>query len=219
MSIFPNVPNVPGVPPLLRNPNAIFSTVTLLAADVSFLLGLFLGPQWGLFRTSGEVVVAADSVVSFDFKQDWTVSNYPVEPNAFASYDKVELPFTVRLRFSSGGSEFDRRALINSIDNIAGTLELFDAVTPERVYPSVNVMHFDYDRTAVKGVGLLIIDVWCIEVRVAQDAAFTSSGTGQSSTAQISGINTKSPSGASPVSGGTVQPSEFTGSTADLVVH
>lgn len=218
MSIFPNVPNVPGVPPLLRNPNAIFSTVALLAADVSFLLGLFAGPQWGLFNSGGDLVVTADSVTSFDFKKDWTVSNYPVEPNAFASYDKVETPFNVRIRFASGGSEFDRRALINSIERIAASLELFNAVTPEKVYTSVNVMHFDYDRTAVKGVGLLVIDVWCIQVRVAQDAAFTSSGTGTpSSTAQLSGINTKSPSGASPISSGTVQPKDA--SLADLTVH
>lgn len=208
---FPNVPNFPGVPALPRSPNAIASTIHLLVADASFIFGLFFGPQWGIFRSGGDPVVVADSTVSFDFKQDWSISNYPVEPNSFASYDKVQRPFDVRLRMSAGGSEADRRALINSIDAIAGTIELFDVVTPEKVYRSVNVTHYSYDRTAIKGAGLIVIDIWLLQIRVASDAAFTSSTT---STTGVPGAqtlsNTKAPNGASPVSGGTVQPSEIT---------
>lgn len=198
MPIFPDVPNVPGVPSLARDPAAVVIPFVLLTADAFGLIG-FLGafPRWGLFR-NGVPVVVADNVLSFDFKKDWTVSNYPLEKGAFESYDKVELPFDVRLQFSSGGSEFERQALIDSIAAIAGTLDLFDAATPEEVYPSVNVMHYDYRRTSSKGVGLVIVDVWCVQVRSTATAAFTSSA--QSLT------STKSPSGSDATDGGTVQP-------------
>ena len=182
----PDVPKVPGVPPLASYlPNAI----SLLARD---LVPQFIGGApalWGLFK-DGVPVVAAENVASFDYRQSSTISDYPLEKGAFESYDKVATPFDVRLRFSAGGSEFARQALLDSVAAIQKTLDLFDAVTPEEIYESVNVVHYDYRRTSQNGVGLIVVDVWCLEVRETATAAFS---------------NTKTPSGASTVSGGTVR--------------
>jgi hypothetical protein len=194
MSIFPNVPNVPGVPPLLRNPNLGSAAISLLVNQaIRFLVAPF-SAQWGIYR-DGLPVVIADSVVSFGYKQDWTIADYPVEEGAFESYDKVETPFGIRVRFASGGSTANRQELINSIEAIAGDLELYDVVTPEQVYTSVNITHYDYHRDAKSGVGLLLLDVWLIEVRV---------------TAQASFANTKSPTAAGTTNGGTVNPTSAT---------
>lgn len=213
---FPDVPIALGVPAIPRDPNAVAAVVQLLVVDVLSALGLFAGPQWGIFREDGTAVVVADSVATFDFKQDWTVSTFPVEPNAFASYDKVQLPCDIRIQFSSGGSEAERRALINSVAAIAGTLELFTVVTPEKIYASMNVTHYDYRRAATQGVGLLVVDVWCTQVRVGQDAAFTNSQSPGGTTTPVFS-DTKTPGGASPVSGGTVQasPLALSSSTVD----
>jgi hypothetical protein len=64
-------------------------------------------------------------------------------------------------------------------------------VTPEQVYSSVNITHYDYRRTSTNGVGLLTVDVWGTQVRVTGDAAFS---------------QTQAPSGADPVNGGVVSP-------------
>lgn len=216
MSLFPVVPIAPGVPPLLRDPNAVIpAALTLLVADALTILGGFGQAQWGLFKNSVPVIVS-DNVVSFDFKREWTVSDYPLEQGAFESYDKVAVPFDVRLRFSMGGSDADRQAFLDSIDAAANTLDLFDAVMPEKVYPSVNVTHYDYRRTATNGLGLLVVDAWCIQVRVTAQAAFTSAqqnnGTGVTSQNSMVGTgafqagNTQSPSGADPIGIGNVQP-------------
>lgn len=194
----PNVPRVPGVPPLLSYASGAISLLANQALQT--LAGLAL-PQWGLFK-DGVPVVAADTVTSFDLKRSWAVADYPLEPGSsptpggtqqplgFESYDKVALPFEVKLRFAAGGSEIDRQALIDSVEAIAGTLTLFDAASPEAVYQNVNVTHYDYRRTSINGVGIVVIDVWCVEVRVSAQSAFPS---------------TKAPSGASAVNGGTVQ--------------
>ena len=184
----PQVPNVPGVPSL--SSYSAPTAITLLVADAINLLAGFGPPQWGLFLPGSSVpVVTADSVISFDYKRDWAISDYPVEQGAFESYDKVQTPFTTRLRFSAGGSASNRQVLLDSIEAIADTLTLFDAATPEAVYESVNVNHVDYRRTAMNGVGLLSVDVWCTEIRVTGTSEFS---------------NTRSPSGSSPVSGGVV---------------
>lgn len=186
---YPNVPNVPGVPPLPRNPLAAASSLALLVADT---FGFFISsgaPQWGIFQDS-VAVVAADSVVSFDFKQDWSIADYPVEQGAFETYDKVETPFGVRIRFATGGSDDRRQAFLDSIAAIAGDFELYDVVTPEVVYTSVNISHYDYHRRANQGNGLITVDVWLTEIRETAVTAFS---------------NTKRPSGAEGQNGGTVQ--------------
>jgi hypothetical protein len=184
-----NVPNVPGVPPLS---SFATSTISLLAADAVTLLGGLLAPQWGIFL-SGVPVIVADSVVALDFKQEWTISNYPVEMGAFESYDKVQTPFEARVRFSAGGSAANRQALLNSIAAIAGDLNLYDVVTPEVIYQSVNVGHYDYHREAARGLGLMVVDVWLIQVRVSATQTFT-----------------QSPSSSNPQAVGQVQPQAAT---------
>lgn len=171
---FPNVPNVPGVPPLPRSPGTVEAALTLLANDVLGLFGLSLDPEWGIFQ-NGIPVVIANSVVSMGFRKDWTVANYPLEKGAFESYDKVELPFETRLRFTSDGSETDRIALLDSIETIAGTVDIYDVVTPERIYTSVNIVSYDYQREASRGLGLMIVDIIAMEVRIEATSNFTKS--------------------------------------------
>src|SRR5258708_5580656 len=144
----PFIPFAPGVPPLTSY--APLTSVTLLVADaLSFLASLF-GPPWGIFL-NGFPIISADSVVTLDYKQEWTVSDYPVEQGAFETYDKVEMPFETRIRFSAGGSEFNRFNLLQSIAAIADSVTLLDVVTPEQVYNSVTISHYDYRRTAQNG--------------------------------------------------------------------
>lgn len=182
----PAVPFLPGVPSLSSYSAAV--NIVLLTADAISLLSSLFGPQWGIFQ-NGAPVVVADSVVSLDFKQEYTISDYPLEQGAFESYDRVLLPFEARIRFAAGGSIVDRVNLITSLQAISTGVQLFDVVTPEAIYQSVSVHHFDYKRTA-DAAGLLQIDVWLTQVRITTSTQFTS---------------TQSPSGASPVGGGSAQ--------------
>ena len=202
-----------GVPALL---DAVINEVVLLTADLLFP-GQVREQQWGLFLNGGPVVVS-DNVISFEFKQDYRLSNYNQEEGAFETYNKVQLPYDVRLRFSTGGSAADRQQMIDSVDAIIASLDLYDAVTPERVYTSVNPVHQDYRRTARDGVGLLTIDVYCQQVRVTATPQFANStptgatGGADTTTTNISVIpgsqinNPQSPSASPQVSSGTVQP-------------
>jgi hypothetical protein len=176
----PNVPNVPGVPPLSSFATGV---VSLLVADAIALLGGLIVPSWGIFL-NGIPVIEADSVVSLDYRQEWSISNYPVEKGAFESYDKVQTPFETRVRFASGGSQANRQALLDSIAAIAGDLNLYDVVTPEAIYQSVNVQRYSYDRAAAR-VGLMAVDVWVVQVRVSATQTFTQSAS--SSNAQATG--------------------------------
>ena len=177
-----------GLPGLPSSVN-VLSDVALLVSDAINLLGLGT-PQWGLFR-DGFPVVVADNVVAFDFREDYRISKAPLEGGAFTSYNKVQIPFGIVLRFSAGGSLANRQALLESIDAIIGSLDLFDAVTPERTYASVNPTHRDYHRSAESGQGLLVVDLHCELVNQSIESEFG---------------NTQSPTAAGQNDNGQVQP-------------
>jgi hypothetical protein len=176
------------------------AALTLLTSDTFQYFGSVFSTQWGIFE-NGIPVVAADTVASIEYRQEWAVADFPVEGGGFESYDKVYIPFDVRFRFAAGGSESNRTALLASIAAIAGNLVLYDASSPEATYLNCNVKHYDYRRTSINGVGLIIVDVWLTEVRIV--------GSTTSDTIAPSGVAigaTAAPGGAAPISGGSIQP-------------
>jgi hypothetical protein len=185
MATFPGLPALPSSVSLL-------SDIVLLTSDALGLLTGFAASPWGIFL-DGQSVVQADNVVSVTYNQDWTIADFPIEDGGFESYDKVDTPFSARVRFSSGGSQSNRQALFDSIAAIAGDLNLYDVVTPEVTYSSCNIQGYSVSRTATNGVGLIIIEVKLLEVRVDATTTFT---------------NTKSPTSQAQTNDGTVQSSD-----------
>lgn len=167
-ALYPLVPNAPGVPAVLRNAARVADTATLGYLGLSDAMDMLIGadsPQWGIFTGSGAAVAIADSVVSLDYRNGSRVSDYPVEQGAFASYNKVADPYSVRVRLVRGGTEQDRSDFIAAIEAAAATLDLFEVRTPEMVYPSANIDGFDYRRETVSGAGKIIAEVRLREIR------------------------------------------------------
>lgn len=148
--------------------------------------------DWGIYDAkTGEKVIDPDSIISIDYRREWTLADYQIEGGGFETYDKVARPFDVRVRVAKGGNESDRGDFMVAVEKMAGSLTLCNVVTPEVTYLSVNVASIANSRTASAGVGLITYDLELREVRV---------------TAQASFINVGSQGAADPQSGGTVQP-------------
>lgn len=196
-----NVPDVDGVPAVLFAIGASAGIALATADTVPFpLIG---ASPWGLYQ-GGEQVIQADTVLGVEYKEDWVIADYPIERGGFESYNKVATPFDLRLIFAAGGTEVNRTELLASIEAIIDDLNLYEVVTPEATYPNVNVIHYDYRRTTTAGLGMLVVSLYCQEVRQAasgSDAPSDPSATGSTG-------DTAAASGADQVNGGTVQPSE-----------
>jgi hypothetical protein len=162
-------------------------------------------PTWGVFQ-DGELIIEPDTISVFEFRQEFNVSDYPVEEGGFASYNKVQLPYDVRVSLIKGGSIDDRAEFLVSIDEIIGKLDLYDVQTPEQVYSELNFTHRNFRRTNENGVGLLLVELWAVEIRETGESAFSSqqSGTSGSSTSQT-GSQTKGSSGAKSKDDGAVK--------------
>lgn len=190
MTFLVNVPDVPGVPAVSFAPGSDILP-TLLTGDLVTQFSAVFGPQWGIFL-NGQSVITAESVTGFEFRNDWTISDYPVEGGVFETYDKVLLPFLAKVRFASGSSTQARSDLLTAIAVAAASFDIYDVVTPEFTYIGCNISHYDYRREAQKGLGLIVVDVWLSQVIV-------------QNTGGLSAGNVQNPSSADPQNQGNVQ--------------
>jgi hypothetical protein len=153
---FPNVPNLPGVPQLARaalpNENTVLVTAGGLA--LSSLFGLIsTSSQWGIFNAAtGAAVFVPDSILEFEHHPRWRISDFPIQgtgatPTAFASYNKVKLPFDCRVRMSKGSTLADRANFLTALDAAANTLDLYNIMTPEYSYQNCNIEYYDVVRS------------------------------------------------------------------------
>jgi len=226
MSIqFPNVPSLPGVPNLLRNP-AIAKADSLLSgginvafpmqADAPGLPADAAQEAWGIYA-NGQPAIVPDTIVGTDFRAESRVSDYPIEEGAFGSYNKVQQPFDFMFTMSYAGNAKERKEFLNKLEALLkDTATLYSAVTPERSWDNITIERYDYRRDARAGVQMLTVQVLAREVRVVKGDSYTQpSGqdTGQATqqTQQNTGTqplapeNTKSPDASDLKNQGNVQ--------------
>ncbi len=207
---FPDVPNVPGVPPLVRSGVA---EVLALSGGLAKLdaLGLptnFLNPVWGLFDQSGNSVLTYQTLESMTYHNSTRTSEFPIEQGAFTTYNKTGSPFEATMTVSTGQSEAARELLLSQVKKLQSSLDLYSLVTPEETYLNVTVEDRGYSRTTRNGAGKITVTLGLKEVRVIATAQYTSSQGSQ--TTPIPADQTASSSGASPESIGQVQAAEPT---------
>ena len=201
----------------------------LLADAADLFLGSLLGPSWGIYQNGQAVIQPANqftglltsalstlsdiasivgvpnlvpvvaSTVSFEFAQDWPISDYPQEQGAFQSYNKVTLPFDVKVRLTCQGDEAARQAFLTTCLAIANAPAptVFDVQTPEIVFTSCSVTHISWRREAESGATLIVVELWFKQIAVTSSTTYE---------------NTQQPGDASPQSLGNGQaqaPSQY----------
>jgi len=215
---YPDIPAVAGVPNVARNPNAAIAAALaggigginqalsiaitangqLAASNPAALPPAQVG-NWGVYDSTGNPVVIPDTILDVEFRGERRLSDYPQEQGAFASYNKVDVPYSARVRMAKGGALYDRQVFLQTIDALLHDTNLYTLITPEINYQNANVVHYDYHRTTRNGATLVIVDLWVEEVRLT--GTQTLSGFSFLAASQVA-----APSGASPQFTGPVQP-------------
>jgi hypothetical protein len=211
-----SAPMVPGVPTLFPG-GAPVALPTLVSADAASILGAIGQSQWGIFDQNGGPLLTVDSVASFEYARDYRISDYPQEQGAFESYNKVQTPYVAKFGMLIGSN---RDAFLNQIEAQLASLNFVAIVTPEIRYASANLVHYGYRRVVRNGVTLILVEVWCEEVRVtatSQSANAQQAGSQISPTAAGSAVGigadataTATINGQITLNGGTVQPQATT---------
>jgi hypothetical protein len=144
------------------------------------------------------ILPVSASTIDFEFAQENPISNYPQEQGAFQSYNKVTLPFDIKVAVACAGSDARRQAFISTVLAIEASLALYSIVTPERVFTSCNCHHVGWRRNALRGVTMIVADMWFERVNVVSGTDFLNSAAG-------SFLNTQSPAASGQQASGTVQ--------------
>jgi hypothetical protein len=201
VSLYPNVPDLPGVPQLNRSPDFPTDDAPTLgtpAAQDSLWQSSNQAPAWGIVDSDLNLVLSPDSVLDFDNRNEWRISNFPVQAGGFASYNKVTVPFEVSVRMSKGGGVGDRAQFLSDLNNIAQSLALYTILTPERSYSNCNITRYEVSRRGVAGAYFLTeVDVFFVQIIQV---------TAQYTTTAASTQNAQNPASVPPVNQGIVQP-------------
>lgn len=202
---FPNVPLAPGVPPVNRLQPFVQTPVNKLTKDAE---GIGKGgtSNWGIFGQKGGLALEPDSISAFEFQQEYRISEYPVEEGSFESYNKVTLPFDIRVIMTKGGSLAERKTFLETVDAVVASLDLYTIVTPEAVFPNANLVRHGYRREAESGVTLITEELHATEIRTQASVQFVATAPGDRSGGERNPGDTHAPSGANPRSNGSVQP-------------
>lgn len=184
---FPLLPQLPGIPPLPLPVGGIGLPSLPILASASIPSGPFPTAPWGIFGPGLTAIISAQSVVDFAIKNDKRVVTAPQEAGAFVSYNKIADPFSGKIKFAQGGTASDKDDFFASIQAAVDSLNLYTVVTPDVIYPSVNITHFDYKRDAHSGFQLVQVEVWFEEIRVTATAAFSQTATPAGQSPQTAG--------------------------------
>lgn len=167
-----------------------------------------------LDNNSNQVIITPDTVPSFEYKAEVRVSDFPVQQGAFASYNSVQMPFTIRMKLVCSGLNFFQQAssalglnfgtqymqksdFLTTLEYMRTTTDLFQIVTPDETYANCKLEHYDYRREARQGATMLVVDAWFREVRQVT--------TSNSSVDGLPFVNSDSASAANPLNNGIVQ--------------
>lgn len=181
----------------------------LMTADDPSVSNQVQGALYGLYLKAADgtsqLVLQPDSFIGYSYTNESRLSQYPQEAGAFQSYNKVDTPFDVRITMTKGGKVSDVAAFIATAESLvkAKDLFLYDVITPERTYSSVNIQRISHDHKPGHGASMVTVELYLLEIRETASSQYVNT-TSPTTTGSLS--NTAMPSGADPKQAGTVQP-------------
>lgn len=192
---FPNIPQYPGVPQLMRPVSAAIASSPALSIGIGSAENLLItalqqAPKWGIFDSDGNQLginpnsqsvlqaitgtllsqltgnnPAVLSTFEFSYMREARVADFPIEEGGFASYNKVQIPANPTITLVLDGSENDRTTFLEAMESAAVSTDLYNVVTPEYVYVGYNIERYSYQRRSSRGVTLLMVEVSLKEIR------------------------------------------------------
>ena len=130
------------------------------------LYGVALAQVYGIFDVATNLpVFDYDTFVDFKLHANVKVSDFPVEKGAFATYNKVNHPNTVKVKLAVTDTPARRHAFLITLDTVLKSTQLVNVVTQDATYLNVTLDTYSYERTKVGGWGKVVAELSFLEVR------------------------------------------------------
>ncbi|AOM39684.1 phage baseplate protein [Xenorhabdus hominickii] len=140
------------------------------------IINSVLSPGYGIYYSKGEKAghkpFSPTSYISVEISSEATIATAPLEKGTYTSFNKVQRPSEVRVTFTvEGWSGFSgslpnltnftltsRTDVLETLEKMCTTAEVYDIETPDRVYASYDLIKYDYRIRSESGVTLLIVN-------------------------------------------------------------
>lgn len=216
---FPSVPALPGVPQLARPLGALAAAVPTIirtlfpgpAAPGVLFHAVKTAPVWGVFDAIGSQVISPDSIMDFNYRAEYRVSDYPVQAGQFANYNKVAVPYEIPIRMVKGSDLPARTQFESNCKFVAASIDLYTIITPESTYVGVNPTRLELIRRETSGAFFIEAEMYFRQIQeVTPQYSSTVSAAANTTNAQ-------NPA-AQPVTGlGLVQPLQVPSAVSQIV--
>lgn len=183
--------------------------IALTADAIGVFQGGHAAPSWYIAGTDKKQVLFPDSFKELEYKHEWRLPNYPQEMGSFQTYNKVDLPYDLRITMTKGGSRGDTAKFLSSVQKMAESTDLFTVYTPNVRYENLCVQSYSQRRTATNGVTMLTVEIVFLKIRQATSATFTNTNSTPAVPAQ--------PNGASQMNTGLVQAQAVTSGNSNSI--
>src|SRR5690348_2017993 len=132
--------------------------------------------QWAIYANgTSDPAIEPDSFVGIEFRGEARISDYPVEQGAFDTYNKVQVPREIRVKLACSNEAMPRGDFLSQLEAMKQGIDIYDISTPDLLYESFNLTHYDYTRRSTNGVSMIVADCWFEEVRQTGSASYSAS--------------------------------------------
>lgn len=153
---------MPKVPDFI--PRSALTNIGLSLGGAALINAVF-GKTWGIVNQFGIPIVLADTVVSMNYDAGASISKYPVEKGAFASYNKVNNPSMASVQMAKGGeSVLGRSLFLTQLEALLKSTVSFNIITPEYVYMNYQIIGLNTARSAQDGATMIRVNIDLEEV-------------------------------------------------------
>lgn len=203
---FPNVPALPGVPQMARSllsPASPPPTLGTAANQDVLWQSTQSAPVWGVFDSTNNLAVNADSVQDMGWRKENRIPNFPIQQGQFGTYNRVGLPSEISVMLSKGSANGNglaaRTKFLQEVDALVAqtNINLYTIRTPEKSYVNVSVTRAELSRRGVANANYIDVELYFIEIAQV---------TAQYSTAVAPTPNAAAPSAIPPVNQGLNNP-------------
>lgn len=123
--------------------------------------------EWTIYDAETGDAVTFKAFLGADVTSESKIITSPVEQGSFVAYNKTQSPFEVSVEGAISGEPDQLNAALEALDGMTRDTRLYNIVTPDRVYKSVNLYKLEYSRTADDGADLIVFSARFAEIRQA----------------------------------------------------
>lgn len=155
-----------GIPslPKLASPKGQLNN--LLAMGQAKLWAMIRGDApWGVWLHGTNNKMVVDSVLEVEISEESHVMDYRIQTGSFSTYNKVQMPYEVKIRLIRCGNTTENNAFLNWIQNSTREVLTYDIQVPERKYNNCTLISYSIERKKENGVNVIVCDCVFREVR------------------------------------------------------